>query len=78
MIFRCTPSQLDEFRGIMFAIYRHATKEQYIDDDRKFMEILKNAIMERLNDQEKSLDRILVMQIRYLLSNLQDFINQLS
>ena len=78
MIFRCTPSQLDEFRGILFSIYRHATKEQYIDDDRQFMEALRNAIMEKLNDQEKALDRILVIQIRYLLSNLQDFINQLS
>ncbi len=77
MIYQSTPCQIDEFRGILLAIYRHATKAQFIEDDCIFMEELKHAIKERIA-HEGPIDRIKKLQIQYLLDNLEDFINQLS
>lgn len=78
MIFTCTPSQLDEWRGIMFSIYRHSIRADFLETDRSFMEDLVVRINEALPARKNNIDRILLMQINYLIDNLRLFISQLS
>ena len=78
MVFQCNPAQLQDWRGILSAIYRNASKRDFLDMDRSFMNKLVVRIQNILPEREKHMDRIALLQIRYLLSNLEEFIEKLS
>ncbi len=78
MIFKCTPSQIDDFRGMMFAVYRHATSNDFLKDDLTSMIKFKMAVTKNLDNINFDFDRIALCQIHYLLNNLCSFIDQLS
>lgn len=78
MIFCCNPAQLQDLRGILFAIYRHSTKGDFMESDAEFMEELISKINEVLSEKSASMDRIVLMQVKLLIGNLQRFIKQLS
>lgn len=78
MIFQCNPAQIHHWRSILFAIYRHALKSDFLDADCLYMGELVEKIESVLSEREKQMDRIVLLQIRYLLSNLKGFIERLS
>ena len=78
MILKCSPSELDHFRCMLLAIYREDTRGSFLDADRIFMEDLKSELENALADQSLHLDRILKLQIEYLIHNLTTFIEQFS
>lgn len=78
MIFACNPSQLQDVRGIFLAVYRHAMKGDFVEDDVVFMQDLLSKIKEHLSDMSDNDDRIIKLQLSYLIGNLKHFIKQLS
>lgn len=74
MIFKCHPSELHDFRRILLAIYGDATKGSFLDVDSIFMEDLKGKLEKALADQSSHLDRILKLQVEYLIDDLTKFI----
>lgn len=78
MIFVCSPAQLHDFRGILLAVYRRATKDSFWGKDAEFMKELISQITGALPEKTASMDKIVLLQIKYLISNLQNFIDQLS
>lgn len=77
MIFSCNPNQLHDWRGILFTIYRHATRADFLETDRLFMEDLVVKINEALSSNKTITDRIVLLQINYLIGNLKMFAEQL-
>ena len=78
MIFKCSSSQLDNLRGAFWAIYRHATNGSFLENDVLFMKSLVSKIEGALPERSDGMDRIVLMQIKLLIDNLQYFIEQLS
>ncbi|MCI9263699.1 MAG: hypothetical protein HFF06_03920 [Oscillospiraceae bacterium] len=78
MILTSTPAQLSFLRRILFSVYRYSGKEDFIAADRIFMEDLLTKLNEAINQNEVSMDRIALLQIGYLISNLKMYIEQLS
>ena len=78
MIFTCSSSQLHDLRGTFWAIYRHALKGFFLEDDVSFMKSLVSKIESVLPEKSDEMDRIVLMQIKLLIRNLQHFIEQLS
>ena len=78
MLFRCNAEQIDDFRGVLWAIYRDAYKGKYVDKDREAMQLMLDKLQERLRSVSPDTDKIILLQFRYLCSNLNTFIDQLS
>lgn len=78
MIFACNSSQLQDWRGILLAVYRHATKADFLETDRLFMEDLIAKLNMALSKNETVTDRIVLLQISCLIRNLKMFTEQLS
>jgi len=77
MLFSCTAEQLQNFRNMMFLVYRPATKLEFSEEDIDFMQKLKSAINERI-PKETNLDKIILLQFQWITENLDEFINNLS
>lgn len=77
MLLKSTSEQLQDFRGILFAVYRNAGKGEFDEKDIEAMKQLL-AIVEEKYDGENMWDKIQLMQINWLKSNLKDFIEQIS
>lgn len=78
MIFVCSPNQLHDWRGVLWAVYRNSTRADFLETDRIFMEELINKLSSRLSEGKSGMDRIVLFQIDLLIKNLQKFIEQLS
>jgi hypothetical protein len=77
MLLNCSAAQLQNFRGILFAVYRNAGKNEYDENDiesmKELLVLLKNAKM-----GNHRWDKIQLLQIEYLCMNLEQFIKQMS
>lgn len=69
--------QIDIFREVLFLIYRNASKNMFDEADVISMKKIKENLENRLSKTDKW-DRIQKLQISYLISNLSEFIEQLS
>jgi hypothetical protein len=78
MLFACTAEQLQDVRGILFAVYRDCQKGDFIEADIDFMTELKHRIEMKTKNSDLVTDRIILLQLRYLCDNLQQFTDQLS
>lgn len=78
MIFVCSPNQLHDWRGVLWAVYHNSTRADFLETDRIFMEELINKLSSRLSEGKSGMDRIVLFQIDLLIKNLQKFIEQLS
>lgn len=81
MLLKSTSEQLNDFRGVLFAIYRHAGKGEFDKKDIEAMMQLQEKLQEKLQENdsvENTWDKIQLMQINFLKSNLEQFINQMS
>lgn len=77
MLLKSSSEQLQDFRGILFAIYRHAGKGEFDEKDIETMKQLLAKVEEKY-DGENPWDKIQLMQIKWLKSNLKGFIEQMS
>lgn len=78
MLMQCNASQLDNFRGILWAVYRHAIKSSFVEDDIETMRQLSERILGKQESNELPADRIVRHQFKFLIDNLAYFIDQLS
>ena len=77
MLFHASAKQIDDFRGMLFAVYRYATKTDFIEADLKTMEELLSFIEERINSHNYDIDKIQLKQLDWLCGNLRTFISQM-
>lgn len=78
MILICNSEQIDDFRGILWAVYRYAHKGSYLESD---VDTMRNLVISLENKKEEGslpADRIIRLQIDMLIGNLRGFIEQLS
>lgn len=77
MLSKSTSKQLQDFRGILFAVYRDTGIKEFDEKDIDAMKQLLEKVGKKC-DGEDSWDKIQMLQIDWLKSNLNDFIMQLS
>lgn len=81
MLFDASSKQIMEFRDVLFVVYRHAGKADFIETDISTMKELLQMIQEKINSndyQNYDIDKIQLLQLRYLCINLKTFITQMS
>lgn len=81
MLFHASARQIHDFRGILFVIYRYASKSDFIEADRNTMTVILELVQEKMdsiNYQNYNIDKIQLLQLRYLCSDLETFITQMS
>lgn len=78
MLFSASAKQMEDFRDILFAVYRYASKSDFIEDDVKAMKEMLELVHEKLNSQNHDIDKIQIKQLDWLCSNLKTFISQMS
>ena len=78
MIFRCSPAQLQEFRGMMFSVYRRANSHDFLGEDITAMGILRDKVNERITNSSENTDKIVLRQYHLITQNLEEFITDLS
>lgn len=76
-IFSCNASQLDEFRGVLFGIYRDRGRDSFKNKDIEFMKQLLQDIDERQSSGQ-IVDGIVNRQILFLKDNFKTFIKQIA
>ena len=76
MLFVSTAQQIDDFRGVMFSVYRNAMPDQFEVDDYNFMENMIALIDSKKEAAPGNFDKIQLLQIDYLCDNLRMFIKQ--
>ncbi|MBE5804497.1 MAG: hypothetical protein E7316_08305 [Clostridiales bacterium] len=76
VLLKCTAEQINDFRGLLWAMYRHAQKGDYFDAEASSLA----ALLKRLEDIEKpmSSDRIICYQFSLLIKNIRRHIMQIS
>ena len=75
MLDKSTSEQLQDFRGILLAVYRNATKGEFDEKDTEAIKQLLKMLEE--NNSESQRDRIQLEQIKWLKYNLRDFIRHM-
>lgn len=78
MLFHASSKQISDFRDILFAIYRHASKAEFIEADIMAMRELLRLVQGRVDSQNHDMDKIQVKQLQWLCGNLNTFISQMS
>ena len=78
MLFRASSKQINDFRGTLFAVYRYASKAEFIEADIMTMRELLRLVQERVNSRNYNMDKIQVKQLQWLCCNLNTFISQMS
>ncbi len=78
MLMLCNAAQLGDFRGILWAVYRHATKGSFIENDVETLHQLHAKILVKQENNELPTDKIVRYQFHLLIGNLEHFINRLS
>ena len=77
MLCDSTSEQIHDFRGLLFVYYRNVTKNEYDDVDREALGKLLDLITEKTKKKNKW-DRIQLLQIKYLISNIEEFIEKMT
>ena len=78
MLFHASSKQIEDFRGVLFVVYRYAGKADFIEADANTMKEILELVEEKLNSQNYDIDRIQIKQFKWLCSNLRMFISQMS
>lgn len=78
MLFHASSKQISDFRGTLFAVYRHAGKAEFIEADITAMKKLLTLVQGRIDSKNYELDKIQVKQLHWLCGNIKTFIAQIS
>ena len=76
MLGKSSAEQINDFRGILFVFYRDVARNEYDEDDRKALSQLLESI-EKKRKGKNNWDKIQLLQIDYLKSNISDFISKM-
>jgi len=78
MLFRSSSAQISDFRGTLLAVYRDASKAEFIGDDITEMRKLLSLVQDKIDAEDYEIDKIQVKQLQWLCNNLKEFISQMS
>ena len=78
MLAACNASQIHDFRDILLAVYRDATRNSFIEADVQSMLDIIKKLNVKMEAGLFSKDRIVQWQIQHLINNLKMFINQIT
>ena len=78
MLFHSSSKQIDDFREILFAVYRYASKSEFIEADIIALRELLSLVQERMDADDDVMDKIQEKQLQWLCDNLKMFISQMS
>lgn len=78
MLFHASSKQISDFRGTLFAVYRHASKAEFIEADITAMRKLLILVKGRIDSKNYDLDKIQVKQLYWLCRNIKTFTTQMS
>lgn len=78
MLFHASAKQIDDFRGVLLAVYEYARKADFIDADVNAMKEILELVQGKINSQDYEIDKIQVQQLNWLCRNLKTFISQMS
>ena len=76
MLLKSTSKQLQAFRGILFAVYRDTGIKEFDEKDIEAMKQLLEKVGKKC-DGENSWDKIQMLQIDWLKSNLDEFVQKM-
>ena len=77
MLFNASAKQLGDFRGTLFAVYRYASKAEFMETDVAAMKEILRLIQSKLDSKDYDMDKIQIKQIDWLCGNLRKFISQM-
>ncbi len=77
MLFNASAKQLGDFRGTLFAVYRYASKADFLETDVAAMKEMLRLIQAKLDAKDYDMDKIQLKQIDWLCGNLKKFISQM-
>ena len=77
MFEKCTSEQIDDFRGLLFVFYRDVAKNEYEESDKVALSHLLESLQEKISEKNNNWDRIQLLQIEYLISNLKEFVSKM-
>lgn len=77
MLFNASAKQLGDFRGTLFAVYRYASKAEFLETDVAAMKEILRLIQSKLDSKDYDMDKIQIKQIDWLCGNLRKFISQM-
>lgn len=78
MLFSASAKQIGDFREVLLAVYRYASKSDFIEKDVKAMKEMLELVQQKLNSQNHDIDKIQIKQLDWLCNNLKAFISQMS
>lgn len=78
MLFSASAKQIEDFREVLFAVYRYASKSDFIEKDVKSMKEMLGLVQHKLKSQNHDIDKIQIKQLDWLCDNLKTFISQMS
>lgn len=78
MLKESTSKQIGVFRNVLFVFYRNAGREDFIDEDIKTLRELLHTVEKVKEEDDNTWDKIQLMQISYLISNIEEFIHQMT
>lgn len=78
MLFHASAKQIDDFRGILFSLYRYAGKADFVEADVNAMKEILELVQEKIKSHDYEIDKIQIQQLNWLCSNLKTFILQMS
>ena len=76
MLSECSAQQIDDFRGILFVYYRYVAKNEYDESDKTVLAQLLVLLNKRIKGKH-NWDKIQLLQIDFLISNIKEFIEKM-
>lgn len=77
MLFHASAKQIGDFREALFAVYRYASKADFLETDVAAMKEMLRLIETKLDAKDYDMDKIQLKQIDWLCGNLRKFISQM-
>ena len=77
MLFNASAKQIGDFRGALFAVYRYASKADFLETDVAAMKEMLRLIETKLDAKDYDMDKIQLKQMDWLCGNLRKFISQM-
>lgn len=77
MLFKASAKQIGDFRGALFAVYRYASKADFLETDVAAMKEMLRLIETKLDAKDYDMDKIQLKQMDWLCGNLRKFISQM-
>ena len=74
MLSQASSEQIDDFRGVLLALYRDGIKKRYVEDDICFLKKINEKIENEENRITEKMDNIQKQQLKMLYDNINDFI----